>query len=447
MHLLPKSCLPRRTFSISKLFQRLSSSKRVPERSRAPFEQDVKAIDPKVLTAAMGGSDQPPEEPMLSTFEEGFGYFTDAAVGRSLMRYVFVRKLGWAASSSVWLALDRSAKTKTFVAMKILTSQATAQIVAGNSPEYDVYRKIESTNPNSPGFNHCLTLRECFTAKSVAGGHICFVQDVLSSSLATLRPPGQNRFTVPTAKRIVKQVLLALDYLHRECGYIHTDLKSENILVEIPEPAVPRIDQYIQSNPPSVYGPPLNLESLSLPLVFSCSEPLPYCDLGGSLENISVRLVDYTTPADKPLRAEFRQPSILRAPEVTLKYPWSSTIDIWTVGCLLFELLTERQLFEQDTENYSNELHLQHIEECLGPFPHEFLQACEDENKYFDENGTLLQLNGDFQPTSLEAILGSLGAMDENDIPGAAAFMRRCLTLDPRLRPSAQELLKDSWLV
>ncbi|KAF8344584.1 hypothetical protein F5887DRAFT_866604, partial [Amanita rubescens] len=108
------------------------------------------------------------------------------------------------------------------VAMKILTSQATANIVAGHSLEYDVFRKIQSANPNSPGFNHCLTLRHCFTAKSAAGGHICFVTDALSSSLANLRETGQNRFTLPIAKRITKQVLLALDYLHRECGYIHT---------------------------------------------------------------------------------------------------------------------------------------------------------------------------------------------------------------------------------
>lgn len=106
--------------------------------------------------------------------------------------------------------------------MKILTSQAAAQVVGKNSPEYKVYRKIEHTNPNNPGFNHCLTIRHCFITKSAAGGHICFVADALSSSLATLRPPGQNRFTVPTAKRIIRQVLLALDYLHRECGYIHT---------------------------------------------------------------------------------------------------------------------------------------------------------------------------------------------------------------------------------
>jgi len=273
------------------------------------------------------------------------------------------------------------------------------------------------------------------------------VTDVLASSLATLRPSGQNRFTVPVAKRIIKQVLLALDYLHRECGYIHTDLKSENILVTIPPPEASRIDEYIKSNPARIYGPPLPLKSLAVPLVFSYSDPLPYFDLGGSLEDISARLVDYSeaTTVDNPQRFGLCQPSILRAPEVTLKYPWTSAIDIWTVGCLLFELLTECQLFDQDTRNYSDNLHLRYIVERLGPFPLEFLQACEDRNKYFDENGTLLQATND-SPTP-EDILRFLGVIDESDILGVGAFLRRCLTLDPRLRPSAQELLKDSWLM
>jgi serine/threonine-protein kinase SRPK3 len=60
---------------------------------RPPFQQEAKAIDPKVLTTAMGGIDKPPEEPLFSTFEEGFGYFTATAVGRSLEQYEFVRKV------------------------------------------------------------------------------------------------------------------------------------------------------------------------------------------------------------------------------------------------------------------------------------------------------------------------------------------------------------------
>jgi hypothetical protein len=72
-----------------------------------------------------------------------------------------------------------------------------------------------------------------------------------------------------------------------------SDIKPDNILVAIPQPETSRIDQYIESNVASIYGPPLNLKSLPLPLVFSCSEPLPYFDLGGSIEDVSVRLADY----------------------------------------------------------------------------------------------------------------------------------------------------------
>ena len=57
------------------------------------FQKDMRAIDPKTLAASMGRPDKPPEEPLFSSFEDGFGYFTTAAVGRSLKQYEFVRKV------------------------------------------------------------------------------------------------------------------------------------------------------------------------------------------------------------------------------------------------------------------------------------------------------------------------------------------------------------------
>jgi serine/threonine-protein kinase SRPK3 len=57
------------------------------------FRQDLKATNPQTLAAAMGDFDEPPEEPLFSSFEEGFGYFTTAAVGNSLAQYEFVRKV------------------------------------------------------------------------------------------------------------------------------------------------------------------------------------------------------------------------------------------------------------------------------------------------------------------------------------------------------------------
>lgn len=63
------------------------------EKARLSFQQEIKAICPNVLATAMGGSNQPPEEPLLSSLEEGFGYFPAAALGYSLGQYQFARKV------------------------------------------------------------------------------------------------------------------------------------------------------------------------------------------------------------------------------------------------------------------------------------------------------------------------------------------------------------------
>lgn len=36
---------------------------------------------------------------------------------------------------------------------------------------------------------------------------------------------------MPLCRNIAKQVLIGLDFLHRYCGVIHTDLKPENVLL------------------------------------------------------------------------------------------------------------------------------------------------------------------------------------------------------------------------
>lgn len=61
--------------------------------------------------------------------------------------------------------------------------------------------------------------------------------------------------------------------------------------------------------------------------------------------------------------------------------------------------------------------------------------------------GALLHTNSDFQPTPLEDFFQCLKVLDEDEIPGAVDFIQKCLTLDPKLRPTAQELLKDDWLL
>lgn len=46
----------------------------------------------------------------------------------------------------------------------------------------------------------------------------------------------------------------------------------------------------------------------------------------------------------------------------------------------------------------------------------------------------------------MESCLRAYKVMDEKDIAPAAAFIRKCLTIDPHERPTALELLEDEWL-
>lgn len=74
------------------------------------------------------------------------------------------------------------------------------------------------------------------------------VFEVLGENLLGLIKRWNHRgIPMPLVKQITKQVLLGLDYMHRECGIIHTDLKPENVLIEIGD-VEQIVKTYVQEN-------------------------------------------------------------------------------------------------------------------------------------------------------------------------------------------------------
>lgn len=160
------------------------------------------------------------------------GGYHPVSVGETFKdgRYIITRKLGWGHFSTVWLSRDT--ETGRHVALKVVRSAAHYTETAID--EIKLLNKIVQANPNHPGKKHVVSLLDSFEHKGPNGTHVCMVFEVLGENLLGLIKRWNHRgIPMPLVKQITKQVLLGLDYLHRECGIIHTDLKPENVLIEI----------------------------------------------------------------------------------------------------------------------------------------------------------------------------------------------------------------------
>ncbi|KAF2712083.1 serine/threonine-protein kinase SRPK2 [Pleomassaria siparia CBS 279.74] len=145
-------------------------------------------------------------------------------------KYTIVRKLGWGHFSTVWLSKDNF--TGKHVALKVVRSAAHYTETALD--EIKLLKKVVDANKDHPGRAHVVSLLDSFNHKGPNGMHVCMVFEVLGENLLGLIKRWNHRgIPMPLVKQITKQVLLGLDYLHRECGIIHTDLKPENVLIEI----------------------------------------------------------------------------------------------------------------------------------------------------------------------------------------------------------------------
>ncbi|KAK0190163.1 kinase-like domain-containing protein [Armillaria mellea] len=161
---------------------------------------------------------------------------------------------------------------------------------------------------------------DSFSLASALGTHSCLVLEVLGMSIEELtRRTLPNKFPILMCRRIIKDVLLGLDFLHRECGIVHTDLKLDNFLLRLED----------------TKGVPL-LGDSEAPIALSC------VSLGPSAVVISD--LGVASHIESPFDGVI-QPYALRAPEVYLGIPYSSSADIWSLGCLVFELTTYCWLF------------------------------------------------------------------------------------------------------
>ena len=93
-----------------------------------------------------------------------------------------------------------------------------------------------------------VTLHDSFFHSGPNGRHMCMVFSMLGCNLlSVIKAYNYRGIPIPAVKKMVKGISKGLDFLHRKCLIIHTDLKPENVLLQFPGQINSENDDFSQS--------------------------------------------------------------------------------------------------------------------------------------------------------------------------------------------------------
>jgi len=137
-----------------------------------------------------------------------------------------------------------------------------------------------------------------------------------------------------------------------------------------------------------------------------------------------------------------------RAPEIILGINYNETVDIWSLACIVFEMITGDYLFEprQKDKTYSkDDDHLAQFIELLDRIPKNFALSGTESKRFFTKDGKLGRINS-LHKCLLKDVLVKKYHFKKNEAIALNDFLLPMLEYCPEKRATARQMLNHPWL-
>jgi serine/threonine-protein kinase SRPK3 len=401
-------------------------------------------------------------------------------------RYILLTDIGAGAYATIYLSYDY--KDKKYYAIKVQN----ADEYDSGKEEVDIFKTFQSTK-----CKYLNKMNSHFVWESEVGEHVCMVFDLLAGSLYDLLNKGKKGIHVRSVKKMIYQLLLAMDELNSKYKLLHTDVKPENVLlVGVSNKVQSIITEFEKFDFHKIYNKKrkrnkdVKVEDITIDLVskLSCNldkdndsqsseyssdnnmsdkqdEVVVIDDKYTCYDNLQIKLSDFGSSYKITDNMDFNiQTRYYRSPDVILEYPFNETCDVWSVGCMIYEMITGEILFDPIKKKRFNRdrYHIYDMQTKLGLIPEELLKNSNKRSLFFRNNGLIKgRDNICYNPLStlfIDKLKDRLGEFkvnnilqenqedgDEGELDTVIDLMLQTLDYHPTKRLTVKQCLKHKW--
>ncbi|CAL2048886.1 unnamed protein product [Caenorhabditis brenneri] len=230
-------------------------------------------------------------------------------------------------------------------------------------------------------------------------------------------------------RSISKQLLCALNHLHKTIRVIHADVKPPNVMVKLDFNDMKKVIQKATDE----------IEGRSSPSMFY------NIDFADSKCRILVKLGDFGhSQIIKEDLKERVQTCSYRAPEVLLQNNYGPAIDLWSHGCLVYEIATGFQLFPCSFGEENLDHQQKHFGLILKTLGHVEARIYEESCVKYLCFGRKKVIGETVSDDCLVQRLSSLGISNEHAVE-LRRFLNLFLQYNPKIRVEAGEAISDHF--